>query len=164
MSPEERGVDRTARPSLLDRLIDLHPNETSDAIVSLEESIDEFRASVLRDIEWLLNARRTIVPIPDGLKEVRASVLTYGLPDLTSIATDTPEARSGIVRRIEETLRLFEPRMSGIRVSVAETPDNRKQLRFIIGGVLDMEPEPERVVFDTVVELARGDFTVDQGP
>lgn len=164
MRGEERGVDRTARPSLLDRLIDLRPNETSDPVLSLEESVDRFRASVLRDIEWLLNARRTILSIPDGLGEVRASVLAYGLPDLTSVATDTPEARSGIVRQIEESLRLFEPRMTGIRVSVAETPDNQKKLRFVIGGVLDMEPEPERVLFDTVVELARGDFSVDAGP
>ncbi len=163
MSRSEGGLERTAKPSVLDRLIDRSPTESADAPISRERSIAQYRASVSRDVEWLLNARRSTLSIPAGLEEVPRSVLAYGLPDLTSIGTDTPEARSGLVRQIERAIRLFEPRLSQVRVLATETPDGRKQIRLIIDGMLEMDPEPERVVFDTIVELARGDFSVDEG-
>lgn len=162
MTSREGGLERTAKPSLIDRLIDRNPGESADAPVSRETSIAQYRASVSRDVEWLLNARQSILEIPAGLEEVPRSVLAYGLPDLTSIGTDTPEARSGLVRQIERTIRLFEPRMSQVRVRASETPDGHRQIRLTIDGMLEMDPEPERVVFDTVVELARGDFSVDE--
>lgn len=162
MTRSEAGLERTAKPSLLDRLVDRHPKEAADPPISRETSIAQYRASVARDVEWLLNARRTILPIPAGLEEVPRSVLAYGLPDVTSIAMDTPEARSGLVRQIERAIRLFEPRLSQVRVLTTEVPAAQKQIRLTIDAMLEMDPEPERVVFDTVVELARGDFAVDE--
>lgn len=162
MTRSEGGLDRTAKPSLIDRLIDRSPGESADAPVSRETSTARYRASVSRDVEWLLNARQSILSIPEGLEEVPRSVLAYGLPDLTSIATDTAEARSGLVRQIERAIRLFEPRLSQVRVLAAEMPDAQREIRLTIDAMLEMDPEPERVVFDTVVELARGDFSVDE--
>jgi type VI secretion system protein ImpF len=159
---EEGGLERTAKPSLIDRLIDRSPGESADPPVSRETSIARYRASVSRDVEWLLNARRSTLPIPDGLEEVPRSVLAYGLPDLTSIATDTVDARSGLVRQIERALQLFEPRLGQVRVLATEMPDGQRRIRLTIDAMLEMDPEPERVVFDTVVELARGDFSVDE--
>lgn len=158
----EGGLERTAKPSLLDRLIDRSPRESADPPISREQSIAQYRASVSRDVEWLLNARQSITPIPASLEEVPESVLAYGLPDLTSIGTDSPEARQGLVRKIERAIRLFEPRLSQVRVLTSEMPDGPRQIRLTIDGMLEMDPEPERVVFDTVVELARGDFSVDE--
>ncbi len=160
MTNGERGLERTARPSLLDRIVDLEPRESVDRQLGRDESIARYRASVLRDVEWLLNARRTLVPIPAGLDELASSVFAYGLPDISSIPADSDEARAGLIRRIERTIRLFEPRLADVRV-VAAAGDNARELHFTIEGLLKMEPEPEQVVFDTVVELARGDFSVE---
>ncbi|HSM04758.1 MAG TPA: type VI secretion system baseplate subunit TssE [Longimicrobiales bacterium] len=157
------GLERTARPSLLDRLIDLRPQERSDELVGQDASVARFRASVLRDVEWLLNTRRTIAHIPEGLSEVTSSVFAYGLADVTSMSLDSPEVRAGLVRQIERTIELFEPRLTDVRVSLVDAPDERRQIRFSIEGVLQMEPAPERVVFDTVMEVARGDFSVGSG-
>lgn len=162
MSRGEGGLERTARPSLLDRLIDRSPRESADPPISREQSIARYRAAVSRDVEWLLNARQSILKIPAALEEVPDSVLAYGLPDLTSIGTDSPEARQGLVRQIERAIGLFEPRLTRVRVLATEMPDDQKRIRLTIDGMLDMDPEPERVVFDTVVELARGDFSVDE--
>jgi type VI secretion system protein ImpF len=157
----ERGLERTARPSLLDRIVDLEPREALDRPLSQDESIARYRASVLRDVEWLLNARRTLTPIPAGLDELASSVFAYGLPDISSLAADSDEARAGLVRRIERAIRLFEPRLADVRVILADVEGSSREIHFTIEGLLRMEPEPEQVVFDTVVELARGDFSVE---
>ena len=45
----------------------------------------ELKAAVRRDLEWLLNSRRTIEESPASLKEVGRSVYNYGLPDVSSL-------------------------------------------------------------------------------
>lgn len=157
---EDRGLERTARPSVLDRLIDLHRREPSDPPMSREASVAAYRSSVLRDVEWLLNTRRTTVPIPDAMSEVADSVFAYGLPDVTSLGADQAETRLLLIRQIERTLKTFEPRLTDVRVSIGSAPEVERRVHFTVEGLLKMEPNPERVVFDTVMELSRGDFSV----
>ena len=65
------------------------------------------------------------------------------------------------MRQVQETLATHEPRLAGVRVTLSETDaDNRRQLRFMIEGLLRMEPNPEQVVFDTVLEIASGEYHV----
>ena len=154
------GLERTAKASVLDRLIDLAPREGADAPATRKASVHAYRSAVLRDVEWLLNSRRTIVPIPDSLPELGSSVFAYGLPDLTSIGADSPEARVGLVRRVKRTIEKFEPRLVDVHVHLAEAEEGERRLHFTIEAMLQMEPDPERVVFDTVMELSSGDFSV----
>jgi type VI secretion system protein ImpF len=154
------GLERTAKPSLLDRLIDLDPREPADPPRSREESVRAYRASVLRDLEWLLNTRRTVVSVPESLTNVRASTFNYGLPDVSSLSADSVETRADLVRQIERTIREFEPRLVDVRVTASDDNPLDRQIRFVIEGLLDMEPNPERVVFDTVLEISSGDFSV----
>lgn len=154
------GLERTARPSVIDRLIDLAPREAADVAWSRDESVRAYRSSVLRDIEWLLNTRRTTVRIPASLKELIGSAFNYGLPDVSSMSADSTETRGSLVRQIEAAIRQFEPRLTEIRVTLAESLDSERRIHFTIEGLLKMEPEPERVVFDTILEIASGDFSV----
>jgi type VI secretion system protein ImpF len=158
------GLERTAKASVLDRLIDLAPREGADPPTTRKASVDAHRAAVLRDVEWLLNARRSIVPVPDALPELAHSVFAYGLPDLTSIGTDSPEARVGLVRKVKRTIETFEPRLKDVRVHIDEAEEGERQLHFTIEAMLQMEPEPERIVFDTVMKLSSGDFSVSSAP
>ena len=160
MPAGEEGLERTAKPSVLDRLIDLSPREAADAVLSREESERRYRHSVLRDLEWLLNTRRTTTVVPDSLPELQSSVFAYGLPDLSSLSTDDSETRQALVRQIEQTVRRFEPRLEDVRVSLASSEEAERRIHFTIEGLLKMEPNPERVVFDTVMEIASGDFSV----
>ncbi len=157
-------MEQTAKLSVLDRLVDFAPRESTDRPVSRDESVASYRASVLRDVEWLLNTRRTTVSIPDALPELQASTFAYGLPDLSSLSSESAETRSTLIRHIERTIRLFEPRLMDVRVAVAASEEAERQVHFTIEGLLKLEPDPERVVFDTVVELSRGDFSVSSQP
>lgn len=154
-------IERTVRLSFLDRLVDHEPGQGADANVTRKESVRQLKASLHRDLEWLLNTRRIVEPAPDQYPEVQRSVYHYGLPDISSLSADSDAVRQKLVRQVEESVRLFEPRLTGVRVSLAQSDgDGARQIRFLIEGLLRMDPDPERVTFDTVMETASGKFLV----
>jgi len=56
----KRELERTVQPSILDRLSDEDPRSSADPRVSYVESLRQFKMGVQRDLEWLLNTRRTL--------------------------------------------------------------------------------------------------------
>lgn len=157
-------IERTVRPSLLDRLTDEQPREGTEAAMTRDESVRRFRASVLRDLEWLLNARRTPEPAPAALRQVRRSVYEYGLPDTLAIPIATREGRDRLVQWLEQTIATFEPRLTEMRVTLVDADQVKApQVRFTVSATLRMDPSPERVVFDTVFDAASGGYAVHDG-
>jgi type VI secretion system protein ImpF len=162
MAPAE--IERTAQRSVIDRLIDTEPTNTSDAGVTLAQSVREAKRALRRDLEWLLNTRRTIEPAPETLPELRRSLHRYGLPDITSAAASSTDARNWLRRQVEETIALFEPRLTHVRVTITDSDEpGRREVRFVVEAVLEMEPSPEQVVFDTVLEVSSSTFAVEGG-
>ncbi len=163
----EPGRDLSRKPTpraqlpLLDRLIDDDPEEMQDPPMSSVAALEALRLSVRRDLEALLNARRRWRSWPAGLKELAASPVGFGLPDLSSGAMADAKRREEFRAEVEATIRRFEPRLAQVRVSLLgdSTPlDNTLRLR--IDGLLHADPAPEPVAFDTVVEPATSDVTV----
>ncbi len=158
------GGEGGIRLSVLDRLIDDEPGLGAPPEHAASGSVEEFRASVLRDLEWLLNTRRTIEEPPEDFPEVRSSLYCYGSPDISSMSGDSPTARRTLARHLQELIRTFEPRLTGVRVAMEEEGDGgAKQLRFVIEGMLRLDSGPERVSFDTVLEVTSGKFFVSGG-
>lgn len=156
-----REVERTVRQSVLDRLVDLEPKRSADPTTTWSESVRQLKEAVLRDLDWLLNTRRTPETAPDAYPEVQRSVFHYGLPDITSLSGESEVVRRRLIRQVEECIQLFEPRLTGVRVSPVEVEEeSKRKIRFIIEAVLRMEPNPERVMFDTVLEISSGKFLV----
>ena len=157
-----REIERTVQPSLLDRLTDVSPKSPADPRVSFAESVRQFKAGVQRDLSWLLNARRTPERPPEELVELPMSLYDYGIPDITSFSRDAAESKARLLRYVEDSLALFEPRITDLRISIAEaeSEQHKRELRFSVEGTLLMDPTPERVVFDTVLHIASGDYEV----
>lgn len=159
----KREIERAVQPSLLDRLTDYEPrNHSSEGRVGYLESVRQFKTGLQRDLEWLLNTRRIPVTAPEELEELARSVYHYGLPDLTSISRDSHEARDRLLRRVEDLIALFEPRLDNVSISVVEMEgeEHRRELRFHVEGTLLMDPTPEQVIFDTVLHFASGEYEV----
>ena len=159
----QREIERTVQPSLLDRLTDADPGTSADPRVTFAESVRRFKASIQRDLEWLLNTRRTPVPVPEEwFEELPRSLFHYGLPDITSLSRDSRESRTFLVRQVEAAIAIFEPRLTDVRIGVVEVEGDqfRRELRFHIEGVLRMDPTPEQVVFDTVLHFASGEYDI----
>lgn len=154
-------LERTVQPSLLERLTDDDPRSPADPAITREESVRRYRASVIRDLEWLLNTRRTPDLVPPALTRVQASVFAYGLPDTTGVAVGTEAGRAQLVRWVEETIAAFEPRLSHVHVTLGDVDQMRApQVHFAVTALLRMDPSPEQVVFDTVHDLATGGYVV----
>ncbi len=156
-----RELEPTVKQSVLDRLIDHAPQIRQDPPANWSESVRQLRIAVRRDLEWLLNTRRIIYLAPADMPELRASLYHYGLADVTSLSGDSEETPRVLARQMEECIALFEPRLTAIQVTTGESDsDARHRIRFIIEALLKMEPDPERVMFDTVLEVTSGEFEV----
>ena len=156
-------TDRSVRLSVLDRLIDYEPSVAADRPVTWDESVRRMKMAVLRDVEWLLNTRRTVQPAPDGYEELPRSVYHFGIPDVSSMSADSDSARQRLMRNVEEAIEIFEPRLTRVRVVPAEGGAERREIRFTVDAVLRLDPNPERVIFDTVLETSSGEFRVSGG-
>ena len=78
--------ERSAKLSVLDRLIDQEPKRTTEAPHSAAQSLRDLKASLRRDIEWLLNTRCSIQDPPAGSTELLHSLYTNGMPDVCSLS------------------------------------------------------------------------------
>lgn len=157
--------DRVVQPSLLDRLTDEFPRESSDRATTFEASASAFRASVKSDLNALLNTRRTIVQATADQSEVRNSVHQFGLPDISGrYSFSNLQGRQQLAQDILEAIQRFEPRLTSVKVVLTDqNPGHIPQLRFSISATLLMDPSPEQIVFDTVLEVASGMYQVGEG-
>jgi type VI secretion system protein ImpF len=147
-------------PSVLDRLIDYEPEQSREALASRSKSLAQLKQSVRRDLEWLLNTRQPADGVPAGLPEANASVATYGLPDFTNLSIESTTDQARLRRSVELAIRVFEPRLEGVSVTVVPVEGVERLLRFQIDARLKVEPAPEPVTFDTALKLERSAFVV----
>lgn len=152
-------IDRPLQFSVLDRLL----IGEDDHLEAGESDIGRLRAFVLRDLRWLLNSRRSPPRLPEPYRELQHSVLAYGFMDISSLAKDSPVTRSRLVSQIEESLSLFEPRLTSVRVTIPQAvAGSRHELRIVIRGVLRADPIPIQFAFDTVIDRLRGEVSVSE--
>jgi type VI secretion system protein ImpF len=71
-------------------------------------------------------------------------------------------SRKQLLRHVEETLAIFEPRLTNVRVSMVEVEGEalRRELRFVVEATLKLDPTPEQVMFDTVLHFSSGQIDV----
>jgi type VI secretion system protein ImpF len=147
------------RQSILDRLVDRGARQPED----WDASVEELKTNLLRDLEWLLNARETGSPATAPRVELERSIYNYGLPDFASMSADAAATPARLLRSIEREIELFEPRLKDVRISRAEGGEKKsRDLKFVIEATLQLDPDPERVRFDTVLEMHSGRFTVSE--
>jgi len=127
--PSDRG--------LFDRLREPDRGDARSVI----ERTDHVQESILRHLQRLMNTRQG-----DS-----AAVPEFGLPALTDV--DVAGRSEEMRRAIEQALRTYEPRLTGVRVRYEE-PDELDPLkiRFEIMARLVTSDEKVGVQFKTVVD------------
>ncbi|MCA9132474.1 MAG: type VI secretion system baseplate subunit TssE [Planctomycetales bacterium] len=154
--------DQYLLPSVFDRLLDDEPERQVESPRSRAQLLRDLKQSVRRDLECLLNTRISLFPVPEDLKELKTSVLNYGVPDFTGLSMGSREQREKLRVLVEDAIRRFETRFKTVRV---ETSGGRprsqdRTIRFRIEGTLYAEPSPEPVSFDSQLRPQLGDFEV----
>ena len=157
--------EQTVTLSLMERLIDQDPKNATENPMTRAQSLRLLKNSLRRDLEWLLNSRQNPEAVGPEYRELERSLFNYGLPDATSLSWTSLADRQKLSRMIQLAVARFEPRISRLKVVPLESMGSaRHVLRFQIEGLLDMDPAPEHISFDTVLQLSSGDYQVKGDP
>jgi type VI secretion system protein ImpF len=148
--------------SVLDRLIDAEPGRQVDPPPSRMRSLRELKQAVRRDLEWLLNSRRYILPLSPDLEQTSRSVAAYGLPDFSAASVTNPSDRASILKTLEWTIAQFERRLKSVAIALETGGSGKHSLRFRIDAELDVDPAPELVTFDTTLQLYSGEYEIKE--
>ncbi len=146
--------------SVLDRLIDSETGKSEDPAPTRSRSLRELKQAVRRDLEWLLNTRRSILPMPPNSEQLENSVAIYGLPDFSSASVKNPSDQAYVLRTLEEAIEKFEPRLKRVAITLDTGGETERALRFRIDAQLQVDPAPEPVRFDTMLQLYSGEYEV----
>ena len=148
-------------PSVLDRLLDDEPGTEREPIPDRFQNLRELKKAVTRDLEDLLNTRQEMLEeLPSEFTEVSRSLVSYGLPDFTSFSLLSKHDRNRIRRAVEQAIANFEPRLARVNVTLEPPRDNDRAVRFHIEALLRLEPAPELVTFDAVLQLTTQKYVV----
>ena len=162
-APSKSSADFGVTLSVLDRLMDKEPDQSSEGFVARAQSIRELKAAVRRDLERLLNTRRIAVEPEESLQEVNRSVYIYGLPDFTAMGLASRPEKVKLLRSLQATIKMFEPRLTNVRIVPLEVPGVKTNtLRFRIEALLLMDPAPEQISFDTFLDLTRSECRIQR--
>lgn len=144
-------------PSVLDRLID---PDSGGTLARRGYPIERMVEAVRRDLEDLLNTRRTNPKIAAEFVEVLASIEAYGIPDLATVNAYTSRQREEIGHVIEQVVLQFEPRLRDVRATLLPPKfPNEPTVRFHVDARLALDPAPE-VAFETILELTTGHASI----
>lgn len=150
-----RATETLVTQSVLDRL-----TAVEDWPSTRLQSLRFFKDGLKRDLEWLLNTRQPPLPQLSSYPLARTSIVNYGLPDITSLGLASASDHRQLRLAIEACVRAFEPRLTSVRVTIDDTDRGDRRMRFHIEGMMNLDPAPEEITFDTVLELASGEYRV----
>jgi type VI secretion system protein ImpF len=140
-------------PSLLEKLFDDEPKSASAGRIFKSISVDQYKESVARDLEGLLNSRAAFTE--DELKSFpncQRSLMTFGLRDFSALSLANAFDRAAICRSLEQSIARHEPRLHNVRVALENHARSAGGLRFAIHGLLDLHPAREAISFDAMLQ------------
>jgi type VI secretion system protein ImpF len=150
-------------PSLLDRLLDATPELSADPPRTRQAQVRDALDSIRRDLEALLNTRRLHVTPPPALTQLRQSLLSYGMADFIGANMVTREQRQAFAAKIEESIRIFEPRFRNLSVTVLDPRDTTARvLRLRIEATVVLQEGPLPVLFASSVSPTTLRFSVSE--
>ena len=152
------------QPCLFDRLIDEDANNRQEGRVARVVSLSEYRAGVLRDLVWLLNASNHVKSEGlDDFPDVESSVFNFGKPSLSGLSVGGMNI-SDLEAEIARAIRNFEPRIIGDTLSVRAVQESANgspcTLAFEIRAELWARPFPEKLFIKTSLDMETGAVTL----
>lgn len=125
-------------------------------------SQDQFKRSLARDLDALLNTR---IGFPEeilrGHPYCTNSIVNFGLPDFASLCVSDSVDRKEICNRLQIAIERHEPRLAEVRVHLAVQTGTINRLDFVVTGRLCAGTNGERVRFDLMLEPSSQHYSVD---
>lgn len=131
--------------SILDRL-----SSQRDLVPEWDQgTVKELIVSIERDLQNLLNTRKVSNQLPEQYNELQQSLLDYGIPDLTTININSSKQKEAFGDALKKAIERYEPRLRRVEVEILDQNSIELILSFRITAVLQVEPEPVPVIFDS---------------
>ncbi|GAB1584259.1 type VI secretion system baseplate subunit TssE [Phyllobacterium phragmitis] len=163
VSPLDRYIprERAWARSILDRLLDGSP-DLKDPPVSPVDQMLEIREAIRRDLEALLNTRRSPITPPSELRELGNSLVCYGIDGIVSMNLVTEEAKLALARALEKRIAIFETRLSDIRVTILKSgATGKRTLRIRIEATFRPQDGLPPISFETMVDPSTQRFSLE---
>ncbi len=137
-------MDQAFLPSVLDRLSSLQASADLNLI----------QEQVRRDLEDLLNSQQGRDDIPSHFKELKNSLVRYGIQGFNRTNLESFEERNRLIANIKRVIGIFEPRLENVEVNeiMEETEGDGLTpftLRLQIRGDLRVGKDLLYVIFGT---------------
>ena len=148
-------------PSLLDRLLDDHPHQSMEASAQRLCSLADYKASIVRDLEVLVNTRQSLVANElEGFVNLGGTILDYGMPDFTSRSVLDPQDRLLIQRQLEKAITVGDRRFRSVKVQLLAQQTGQRMLTFRVDAVLRLQDTTRQVSFDAVLQVNTQEYKV----
>jgi type VI secretion system protein ImpF len=153
---------KSFEPSLLEKLFDEAPRTTgAGAMRAL--SLDQYKQSVARDLEGLLNSRAAFQADDlSAFPECHRSMLTYGLRDFSAMSLANAKDRTAICVSLKQAIVRHESRLHDVAVTLDAGAQLGSGLHFTIKGVLDVHPAREPISFDALLQPSTLQYSVSR--
>jgi type VI secretion system protein ImpF len=148
-------------PSLLDRLLDDRPHQSVEASSQRLCSLADYKASIVRDLEILVNTRQSLVANDlEGFPILDGTILDYGMPDFTSKSVLDPQDRLLIQRQLEKAVSDGDRRFRSVKVQLLAQQTGQRMLTFRVDAVLRLQDISRKVSFDAVLQVNTQEYKV----
>lgn len=148
-------------PSLLDRLLDDRPHQSVEASAQRLCSLTDYKASIVRDLEILVNTRQSLVAGElAGFPQLPGTILDYGMPDFTSKSVLDPQDRYLIQQQLEKAISGGDRRFRSVKVQLLAQQTGQRMLTFRVDAVLRLQDISRQVSFDAVLQVNTQEYTV----
>lgn len=154
--------DRVIASSVLDRLLDEEPDQLSDQLMSLSAQTRHLRESIRRDLEALLNTRRSPQSPPANLPELAESALTYGVDGFVSANLVTDEAKVDLARALERRIAQTETRLTNVHVTILRNRNTgERTLKMRIEASFRLQDGTPPIRFETTIDPSSQRFSIE---
>ncbi|WP_122695212.1 type VI secretion system baseplate subunit TssE, partial [Pseudomonas viridiflava] len=116
-------------------------------------SLADYKASIVRDLEILVNTRQSLVAGElEGFANLGGTILDYGMPDFTSRSVLDPQDRLLIQRQLEKAITVGDRRFRSVKVQLLAQQTGQRMLTFRVDAVLRLQDISRQVSFDAVLQ------------
>ncbi len=139
-------------PGLFDRL------DTDDAashghVGASARKSDEWKESITRDLEALLNTRSALLPDAlAGYAEVSGSVVNYGLIDFAGMCMTSDTDQKRICTAVRLAIERHEPRLHKVTATLQPRKGAINRVDFVITAQLKNAPVADPMHFNAVFQ------------
>jgi type VI secretion system protein ImpF len=147
-------------PGLFDRL-DADDDAPQGGFRAASKKADEWKESITRDLEALLNTRSAL--LPDALadySEVSGSVVNYGLIDFAGMCMTSDTDQKRICTAVRQAIERHEPRLHRVTATLQPRKGAINRVDFVITAELKSASLIEPMQFNAVFQPSLQRYSV----